>query len=235
MTTIILLAVIVILVLIVIGIYNRLVSLRQSVRQGIGDIDAQLRQQLQAAEQDLLLAHLAELNALSPEDGEELQLAEARELGITPPPVLVDIATNLLPHYVRKRISGTTEQPRLRVSRSTKHIYAQIIDDVQGKTLCAASSLEEAFVKEHKKGADKNAAAASVGRLAGRRLLLVEDVAVNRELVQTLLREFDVDIVTAENGEEAVAAMGRIDSVFANAGVGYGAPSFIEISATCAM
>lgn len=39
------------------------------------------------------------------------------------------------------------------------------------------------------------------------RLLLVEDVAVNRELVQTLLREFDVDIVTAENGEEAVAAM----------------------------
>jgi len=44
MTTIILLAVIVILILMVIGIYNRLVSLRQSVRQGLADIDAQLRQ-----------------------------------------------------------------------------------------------------------------------------------------------------------------------------------------------
>lgn len=42
---------------------------------------------------------------------------------------------------VRKRISGTTEQPRLRVSRSTKHIYAQIIDDTTGATIAAASSL----------------------------------------------------------------------------------------------
>ena len=42
---------------------------------------------------------------------------------------------------VRKRISGTTEQPRLRVSRSTKHIYAQIIDDTTGTTMAAASSL----------------------------------------------------------------------------------------------
>lgn len=39
------------------------------------------------------------------------------------------------------------------------------------------------------------------------RLLLVEDVAVNRELVQTLLRDFEVEVVTAENGQEAVAAM----------------------------
>ena len=42
---------------------------------------------------------------------------------------------------VRKRISGTTEQPRLRVSRSTKHIYAQLIDDTTGVTIAAASSL----------------------------------------------------------------------------------------------
>lgn len=42
---------------------------------------------------------------------------------------------------VRKRITGTTEQPRLRVSRSTKHIYAQIIDDTTGNTLAAASSV----------------------------------------------------------------------------------------------
>ena len=42
---------------------------------------------------------------------------------------------------VRKRVSGTPERPRLRVSRSTKHIYAQIIDDTTGTTMAAASSL----------------------------------------------------------------------------------------------
>lgn len=42
---------------------------------------------------------------------------------------------------VRKRVTGTTERPRLCVSRSTKHIYAQIIDDTTGKTLAAASSV----------------------------------------------------------------------------------------------
>lgn len=42
---------------------------------------------------------------------------------------------------VRKKISGTTERPRLRVTRSSKHIYAQLIDDTAGVTLAAASSL----------------------------------------------------------------------------------------------
>lgn len=41
---------------------------------------------------------------------------------------------------VRKRIFGTPERPRLSVFRSSKHIYAQIIDDLHGRTLCAASS-----------------------------------------------------------------------------------------------
>jgi large subunit ribosomal protein L18 len=41
---------------------------------------------------------------------------------------------------VRKRIFGTPERPRLSVFRSNKHIYAQIIDDLHGVTLCAASS-----------------------------------------------------------------------------------------------
>jgi len=46
---------------------------------------------------------------------------------------------------VRGKISGTAERPRLNVFRSSKHIYAQIIDDVKGVTLASASSLDKAF------------------------------------------------------------------------------------------
>lgn len=46
-------------------------------------------------------------------------------------------------HYrLRNNISGTAERPRLAVFRSNMHIYAQIIDDTVGNTLCAASTLE---------------------------------------------------------------------------------------------
>ena len=44
---------------------------------------------------------------------------------------------------VRGKISGTAERPRLDVFRSSKHIYAQIIDDVAGVTLCSASTMEK--------------------------------------------------------------------------------------------
>ena len=46
---------------------------------------------------------------------------------------------------VRGKISGTAERPRLDVFRSAKHIYAQVIDDEAGVTLCSASSLEKGF------------------------------------------------------------------------------------------
>ncbi len=46
---------------------------------------------------------------------------------------------------VRAKISGTPERPRLNVFRSLSHIYAQIIDDVNGKTLVSASSVEKDF------------------------------------------------------------------------------------------
>ncbi|MGI5965363.1 MULTISPECIES: 50S ribosomal protein L18 [Anaerotruncus] len=46
---------------------------------------------------------------------------------------------------VRAKISGTPECPRLCIFRSAKHIYAQIIDDVNGVTLCAASSMDKDF------------------------------------------------------------------------------------------
>ncbi|MBR4800295.1 MAG: 50S ribosomal protein L18 [Clostridia bacterium] len=44
---------------------------------------------------------------------------------------------------VRKKVNGTEQRPRLSVYRSTNHIYAQLIDDVKGTTLCAASTLEK--------------------------------------------------------------------------------------------
>jgi len=44
---------------------------------------------------------------------------------------------------IRKKISGTPDRPRLCVFRSLKYIYAQIIDDTQGRTLAAASSVEK--------------------------------------------------------------------------------------------
>jgi len=46
---------------------------------------------------------------------------------------------------VRAKISGTPERPRLAVYRSNAHIYAQIIDDVNGVTLCSASTVEKSF------------------------------------------------------------------------------------------
>ncbi len=62
---------------------------------------------------------------------------------------------------VRGKISGTAERPRLNVFRSSTNIYAQIIDDVAGHTLCAASTLEKGF---EGKGSNKEAAR-KVGKL----------------------------------------------------------------------
>lgn len=46
---------------------------------------------------------------------------------------------------VRAKVSGTTQRPRLNVYRSNKHIYAQVIDDIQGVTLVSASTMETGF------------------------------------------------------------------------------------------
>ncbi len=71
---------------------------------------------------------------------------------------------------VRKKIKGTPERARLCVFRSAKHIYAQIIDDTQGRTLVAASSLSKDLRdKIGKDGANKKGAAmvgAAIGELA---------------------------------------------------------------------
>ena len=47
---------------------------------------------------------------------------------------------------IRKNISGTSARPRLSIFRSNKQIYAQLIDDVSGKTLCACSSREKEII-----------------------------------------------------------------------------------------
>ncbi len=54
-------------------------------------------------------------------------------------------ARNKRHQRLRNKVSGTPECPRLSVFRSSKHIYAQIIDDVNGVTLAAASSLDKGF------------------------------------------------------------------------------------------
>jgi large subunit ribosomal protein L18 len=70
-------------------------------------------------------------------------------------------------HRVRQKISGTQEQPRLCVFRSLKHIYAQVVDDSQGRTLVAASTLDEEISKENKK--NKTSQAEMVGTLLAKR------------------------------------------------------------------
>lgn len=69
---------------------------------------------------------------------------------------------------VRKLVSGTAETPRMSVYRSTKNIYVQLIDDVNGVTLASASTLEKT-VKEQISGKTKTEAAKTVGRIAGER------------------------------------------------------------------
>ena len=67
---------------------------------------------------------------------------------------------------MRKKISGTSERPRLVVTRSSRHISAQVIDDVAGRTLVSASTME-ADVRTLE--GDKTAKATRVGELAAER------------------------------------------------------------------
>lgn len=67
---------------------------------------------------------------------------------------------------VRKRVEGDAVRPRLNVFRSQKHIYAQVIDDLNGHTLVAASSLDMTVEGKNTKG--NKEAARQVGELIGR-------------------------------------------------------------------
>ncbi len=69
---------------------------------------------------------------------------------------------------VRTKITGTTERPRLNVFRSSKNIYAQVIDDQSGRTLVAASSLDPRLRSEQPRGNNREEAR-KVGALLGQR------------------------------------------------------------------
>ncbi len=71
---------------------------------------------------------------------------------------------------VRKKIKGTPERPRLDVYRSLNHIYAQVIDDISGNTLVAASTLDGALKGKIKFGGNK-AAATEVGKLVAQKAI----------------------------------------------------------------
>lgn len=71
---------------------------------------------------------------------------------------------------VRKKVFGTSERPRLCVFKSNKYIYAQIIDDEKGVTICAASSLEK-DLKEKLSSTKDKLAAREVGALIARRAI----------------------------------------------------------------
>ncbi|MCL2124934.1 MAG: 50S ribosomal protein L18 [Oscillospiraceae bacterium] len=79
---------------------------------------------------------------------------------------------------VRSKVAGTPERPRLNVFRSEKHIYAQIIDDTKGHTMCSASSVEKAFEGS---GSNKEAAR-KVGAMVAERAAAkgIESVVFDR-------------------------------------------------------
>jgi len=72
---------------------------------------------------------------------------------------------NRIHRRIRRKLSGTKERPRLAVFRSVAHIYAQVIDDVEGRTLVSASSVD----KDGKTKGGNVAAAKAIGKLVAER------------------------------------------------------------------
>jgi large subunit ribosomal protein L18 len=63
---------------------------------------------------------------------------------------------------IRKRISGTSDRPRLRINKTLKNIEAQVIDDFEGKTICGLTTLSGPVKKRLKSGTCKNIASAEI-------------------------------------------------------------------------
>lgn len=71
---------------------------------------------------------------------------------------------------IRKKVSGSTQRPRLTVFRSNRHIYCQVIDDLSGHTLVSAST-KDAAVLEALAGKDKKEQAKEVGKVLAARAI----------------------------------------------------------------
>lgn len=70
---------------------------------------------------------------------------------------------------VRAKVHGTAARPRLNVFRSNAHMYCQVIDDIRGHTLAAASDLDDAVIEKAGEGAPKAARAKAVGEVIAER------------------------------------------------------------------
>jgi large subunit ribosomal protein L18 len=89
------------------------------------------------------------------------------------------IARRRRKYSIRKKISGTPERPRMSIFRSANHIYAQIIDDVNGKTLASASTISKEIKSELACGGNIDAAT-KVGALLAQK---ANDVGIKKVVV----------------------------------------------------
>jgi len=108
---------------------------------------------------------------------------------------------------VRKKINGTADRPRLVVSKSSKHLFAQVIDDVAGKTLVSASTME-ADLRGAEQGRlmREHGYASSTPVTDGENgfLVPVEDDAVAADRLLMLLRDPERAARIGENGRNSV-------------------------------
>ena len=81
---------------------------------------------------------------------------------------LVQVRRERRQRHVRKKLVGSVERPRLCIFRSSKHIYAQIIDDAKGHTLVSASTMDPDIKSQAAYGGNK-AAASVVGKVVAER------------------------------------------------------------------
>lgn len=81
------------------------------------------------------------------------------------------LARSRVHRRIRKKLSGTPERPRLAVSFSGRHVYAQVIDDTKGITLAAACTTEKDFLGAKDEAHANKATAEKIGKLVAERAL----------------------------------------------------------------
>lgn len=74
-------------------------------------------------------------------------------------------------HHIRKTVFGNQERPRLTVFKSLKHIYVQLIDDVNGRTVLSSSSLDKDVMESLKPGTKKVDVSKAVGKAIGKKAI----------------------------------------------------------------